>query len=769
MKLRFCCAALALVLVGSMQACESGPPNAGVMVVMRTDMVVPRYVHAVGLYISHLDSDGRSTTVVATKVPTAERGDGKRTVSLPSDFAVQSNGDEGARVQVRVVAYDEFDVPVTMRESRTRVPTKGLQSLSMPLLWMNQEQLEGDPNDVFTLTSKVCGADQTLGDDGECTSVEQVVLEPYEQLVVEPSTESGACTEKCFDVSSCFKPEFAEDADDNYRAARGEIDWFDEAKTRCGVSLGFRGGMVRTEERKRELSQGLAVAVRVAPDQGGYCTKQDPSECYIVIDAKTSVTLANKNTPAGDRLWALLPKGICRSWERGAIYRNTAVAVPGCVRKAANMPMCRSDQTGCASDVGWDGTTNPRKAADGTTPEGSDARVCRVPGASALVATARGLLVMTQSGQPVLTPFDLSACAPATEPALPGEPSAYHFVGQSAGVVAFSRGNAEVGVLSPKGDGFVASLTALPRAGAHGIGISEKYTAYVAPDFARLQPPNGEPTDIVLDAFAPERPFNRVSNGLRTKEGFQFFATGEDATGKFFTVLNGPLDSSSMATGYGERLAFSGDYGEVLDAASRTFSFVLTRTGEGMARMFAYAAGREPLDLSLLLPEDTKNIPVERDATLSDSTRALFLGSSDGRIYRIEPTATLGRGQSTAQVLWTGSAPIHGMHYVPSEVSDRRVAGRLYFVTWPDNDPALARVQFLAVDAAGNATPPDEDSDAGSSTSSSGNASSSSSGSNTSASSSGGSSSSSTGGSSTSSGAVSTDGGTVNEQVDAIP
>lgn len=715
---------LSLLVASLAPACSSDTPAAGVMVVMRTDMTFPGYVHYLGLYIAHIDGSGRSTNVVSERRETEEQGDGTRTVSLPSDFAIQSNGDEASSVRVRVVAYDIDENPLAMRESRTRVPSTQLSALPMPLLWMNSDvtKVSDDPDAFVALKSTSCPEGETPDDNGDCVGIDRVSLEAYQPFTAAAPTEIGTCTDECFDVSACFKPEFAEDADDNFRAARAEIGWFDDAKTLCGVPLGFRGQMVRDDARKQKLSTDLAVAVRVGPENGAYCTKQDPNECYIVIDAKTNTHLDEKPTPQGPRLWAVLPKGICRKWEAGQIVRNTAVAVPGCKRKAAGLPMCRSNQVGCATDEGWDGSPNPRKKPDGTPTPGIDAKACRVPGASALAVEARHVVVMTTLGQVVPLAPNLAQCELGAPVGL-GEPArGYRLTGGGA-ALAFMDERGQAGEVSCD----FAAGTCVPlvpdvlkaEAGPLGAAGFAQRRAYVGPNVAFL---DGKRIDAANDGPAGAA-FTHVTNGIAVARppGFSFLASSADE----LVRIDGPL----LDGGYGARRAARLSFGDVLHTtAVQDRSFTLARGKEGVANVIA-VDGNAPSLLALTAPEGSEAPRVEWDATLVASKSALFFGATDGRIYRVDLPSNDTVG-ATLAVAWSGVEPIHAVQYVPASGRDPRVAGLVYFITWPGGDPAQARVQRIALDGAGTAVPLDDeadlDTDAGNTTSSSGESSSSS-------------------------------------------
>ena len=173
------------------------------MVLMRTDMTFPLTVKVVGLYIDQI-TDGRRTSLLSREVPTSSTTT-ESTVSLPSNLAIQNDGD-ASQVHVRVVAYGDGMVPIAMREARATVSSVRLDGMPLPMLWMNTGDVVsvtpgGDP--MVALQSAACGAEQTLGDDGACVSID-TTLQPYEPTT-SVEVAAGECNPSCFGRERVFQ------------------------------------------------------------------------------------------------------------------------------------------------------------------------------------------------------------------------------------------------------------------------------------------------------------------------------------------------------------------------------------------------------------------------------------------------------------------------------------------------------------------------------------------------------------------------------------
>lgn len=720
------------------------------MVVMRTDMRFPDTVRFVGLYIDQL-LDGRSESLLDEVVETAQQPDGTRTVSLPSNFAIESNGkDDASTVRVRVVAYDPNMTPLAMRESRAAVPSDRLAAMPMPLLWMNTEELtaNADPDVFVRLQSSTCGADSTLDEDGACTSIVQAELPDY---VPEVPAEAGgaACNPNCFDVSACFKPEFAEDVDEDFKAARAAIGWFDDQHEKCGVPLGARGELARARsDRIEALVKNLAVAVRVAPEEGAYCTKQDPNECYIVIDGATKLSVATKSTPQGDRLWATLPAGICRKWQAGKIFRDTAVAVPGCNRKLANQTICGPNETGCTTDVGWDGTKNPRA---GTGAGGTDApapEVCTVPEATAIWASGTGVVAMTKAGTVVSVPPSLANCQLAVSGESAG-PGLYRFADAAPDRLAFM--NLETGKAG----------TAIGAGTSYVLDVPEAVKSTDGPWGVAIARSSAQPIDIYLGPYggwfgaqplqlgSQVAPFTQISNGIEGI-GATRFVVGVGSQLLMLEAPRGDVGGSLVRLADAAPLtATPAVVPQHAVAGTNGTLFVLTASQEqhlpGLVR-FEVGSRSAPSAVQLALPTGEPPMdPILSEMPLAAGRGVFFFGDQGGRIYRITPGADA--STASAAVLVRSNNPVHSVYY--ADIPGPSTGGFLYWVSWPDGDAARARIQRLALTADNEPYVPAPVADAGGG-SSGGTVSSSSSSSGASTGSSSGSTSS--GGSSTSSG-----------------
>lgn len=198
-------------------ACSSEEhPKAGILLGLDTQLTVPREIKRVGLYIEH-SHEGRREVVVSQETETtcdAERC----SVTFMATFAIQSGleADQSDRIRSRFVGFGENGAPIAMREARTAVPTRDVRKLRLPLLFINAGRVEdtqapgvAPSADAVGLRAETsanaferfrtigCGPEQTLGDDGECTSIDI----PLESL---PAGETFEKPAACFDAAICF-------------------------------------------------------------------------------------------------------------------------------------------------------------------------------------------------------------------------------------------------------------------------------------------------------------------------------------------------------------------------------------------------------------------------------------------------------------------------------------------------------------------------------------------------------------------------------------
>ena len=244
----------------ALASCTEESSEPGLILSMSTDMIVPRDVQSVGIYIQHLEGSGRvrrQWTFSAAPI-----FDGKDyVVRFPATLTVASRKVGDDRLRTRVVAFTgdpSTPVPLVMREARTAVPTDRAAVLRLPLLWINAGTVAdnapglgvGDESaDPFSRFDSDCPPEQTRGDSGECESIDV----PLASLPDRSETPQTAC----FDVTAVFGP-----GADLVRADAATVVGcsiplgasFDPARTQ--VALVAASGYEVGSERVRPLPRG---------------------------------------------------------------------------------------------------------------------------------------------------------------------------------------------------------------------------------------------------------------------------------------------------------------------------------------------------------------------------------------------------------------------------------------------------------------------------------------------------------------------------------
>lgn len=187
-------------------------PAAGLMVALDTDLVVPTGINEVGLYVEHI-KDGVRKLVLAQEAKPLLDAQGRYTVQFTATLAIEAGEDpQSDRIRARFIGFDGAGAAVAMREARVQVPATDLRRLSLPLRYINEGSVQDtqstsqalgirqaqEGGDVFTrYRHPSCGVDETLGDDGECTTIDvDVDSLPLEADFVPSAT--------CMDTAACF-------------------------------------------------------------------------------------------------------------------------------------------------------------------------------------------------------------------------------------------------------------------------------------------------------------------------------------------------------------------------------------------------------------------------------------------------------------------------------------------------------------------------------------------------------------------------------------
>ena len=304
------------------------PYAGGLMIAVQTDLVAPKDVAAIGLFIS---SDGKPIFGDTREV--APNGE----VKFPATIAVL--GDENrpkAVVKVRVVAFGRDGKVRVMRDALTTVPRRRTGLLRTPLLWVNEGSGTGSRSDLvqsasirildavsdgFTKLKSTCpGTDQTTIDDA-CVDehIDGESLPDYHDADVFGGGTADGFGGTCFDVKACFESSAPIVLDD---------------MTGCTTTL-------RDGRDPNDPKLSFAVALREDPAGAASSTGEclGNGSCLIPLDKGTSWTLQGSTirfTP-----------GLCKRMRGAGALVQGLVASFGCASKIDSTPAC-----GPASAVG---------------------------------------------------------------------------------------------------------------------------------------------------------------------------------------------------------------------------------------------------------------------------------------------------------------------------------------------------------------------------------------------------------------------------------
>lgn len=708
-------------------------PAAGVMLRLRTDMAFPEAVQRVGLYIARVEGD-KTQVILREEVATAKEPDGKTTVSLPTELAIESNREANVYLRIRSVAYGSDDVVLAMREARLQVPNDKLVSLPLALLWMNGDDVEkqkrlvtetgalqgtGNGIDAFAeLTSTVCGNDETLDDTGACSSIDVDVT----QLDGITSGDRGAQADSestcgCFDLNECFAKALQEESDPNFRAMSGPIQWLDQTNGICGLELGDPGqiALAAGSTRVGELATGLAVGVRATEREGATCI-DGTQDCFIVLDTKSGVDVRPREDAPG--LWAVLPPGVCRKWDRKRLGERPVVAFPSCTRKAPDQRVCAAGETGCRrTDSGWNG--------QGRTPEAGvieEAATCGVlAGAGGLWANDERVIVTSRSGSAPWFPGSMMSAAGCLSETIPNdydgpERTTYRVLPTAAGQALFGLMGSDgtAGVLTePKPPGQLysnapkvgigmdlGSWAAGPMLHTDSFTLNDLLFLSTLGEYKNLLPGDRDDQHGTID---PAVSLAFLSNGVLAGNSTRFVGSSPRAADAAITMLY-RIDCvrttttlvctpSAEATGLVDE-----PVSLVQDASNRLY--LLGRTGEVHAPVVVE-----------LNPEGTPNVRRQIPLTPThaiDSQAQLVLGSTAllvatngperAFIERVDRDVTRAKSIVTRE-----KSLIQGVAYAASADSLTARAGWLYWSEWPIEDgianPDRAQVRRVALNA----------------------------------------------------------------------
>jgi hypothetical protein len=194
---------LGLSLILAMSCSDDPKPKGQLMLVLKTDMEVPKDVTAVRL-------------VVISGVPRHdimyELGPGEERVKLPGTIAIVAGDGPSLPVRIRVIAYRGpagARKPFVLREAVTTVPTDRVAMLPLPLSWLCWGKLEEVPPvdlelDFDAVTD--CDVEGQTCKAGRCVSasIESSTLPDYVPELVFGGAAGPGAGGVCHDTLACF-------------------------------------------------------------------------------------------------------------------------------------------------------------------------------------------------------------------------------------------------------------------------------------------------------------------------------------------------------------------------------------------------------------------------------------------------------------------------------------------------------------------------------------------------------------------------------------
>lgn len=289
-RLMFRTAATAVVLlVGSAPSCATPPPPGETMMVLETDMSLPKDVDSVKIEVL-VRGDVRHKAVF-------EKLGGEQSVKIPASLGIiiGPESDPTTPVTVRVTASQKGQARV-LNEAVTTVPEGRLVALRMPIQWLCWDRItvDGDGNaQTDCPKGETCVA-------GSCVTnkVDPAKLKDFRaEEVFGGGTGDGDGS--CFDVGACFT-----------------------AGTDAPVDLATCS-----------ITSGVDVNVGIRVESAGIC---GPGGCFVVLDGKSD--LGWQPGPGGT---IKLPRAVCDRIGSGSAAGVSVSAVSAtCAQKTNTLPTC---------------------------------------------------------------------------------------------------------------------------------------------------------------------------------------------------------------------------------------------------------------------------------------------------------------------------------------------------------------------------------------------------------------------------------------------
>lgn len=320
-------AGVALLLALSAACSGTSSKQGGLMVVLSTDVSIPKDIDAIGLYIT-----SAGTTIYSNTEPVQPGGN----VRLPATLNIVASDDPRRTVRVRAVGFSKNvarvlrDVIVTVPQNRTaqlRVPLnflsfgsgRGRSPLSLtsvsPLTEPTLSPLASF--DPFTQLANTCGEGKTdVGGVCAALSIDVSKLEDYQPDTIfggaAAPTTPDAVPGECFPIVPCF----AEGTDLQVEPSTCSIALPTDAASAARFNVGLR-------------TSGVGFKTSLGS--------------IVVLDQDANAAFGEIGTArqAGGRL--ALPPGVCKKMAAETPADERVLGVVGstlCVPKSKKVPLC---------------------------------------------------------------------------------------------------------------------------------------------------------------------------------------------------------------------------------------------------------------------------------------------------------------------------------------------------------------------------------------------------------------------------------------------
>jgi len=281
------CLGLFFCAAATLPSCsaDAEPAKGQLMVVVQTDMPIPKDVDSIRIEIS----------AYGNLLFGNNYGVGPGGLLIPATLAIVAGEEPAVPVHIRLISWQNNTLR-TLREAVTTVPKDRIAMLRMPIQWL----CDGQAKAMGERVVGTCPDGQTCI-SGQCKSsnVASSELETYSPEAVFGGG-NGKGTGTCFDTVPCFS-----------QGAGVEVDI-----STCSIAQPASG-------------KGTNVALVMPPDSDGIC---GPDACLIPLDADSAEGWRVEN----GRI--VLPSAVCERLEEGKIV---AVAVTtACETKTSSVPTC---------------------------------------------------------------------------------------------------------------------------------------------------------------------------------------------------------------------------------------------------------------------------------------------------------------------------------------------------------------------------------------------------------------------------------------------